>query len=705
MAFSLNVGIVCGVARMAPSPEQVRLPALSTSASATTVQKPGASEGELVRSASQTEVRSSQPGPKPKTGLVTVRFRGDHGISFEGTRVSHSVLQAWMLGVRPGWTALSVDGQAVQTKEDIEDALQAAVEREKRYVVCFEKGQGKFGTEAKEKAERAKRQLAKLRKEFRFQGWIERPEHRGTTFAQIERVYSCLEENCSIWVDHLPAKMSKTSGKPLRMDFLNFYHLSNYLILPVTKPRRCSFVEMMASQPQTPSWFVSHWWGSPVQGFAESVGKHVATRGFTTESSYWIWAFACRLHEKHSEICETPAQALFYKPMETCKFKLLLIIDQQATCFKRAWCLYETAMTVDTNLAMVDVACINGFAAELITHGLTEDEEKMETQRPGHGVRAKLAREANFPMEIAEAGLGVQVEKSEAWSEEDKKLILHSIASYDREEQRKLENAEARLRARLATAFWPRVARPDKDARGPPTKRVAKALSCIQEDARRRSLAMHVQGLSSEYVHMLADSLPPNLIELTLNLRCSAMKDEDVELLAQALPKQLKELKLDLTGCQGLTDAGIQHLANNLNFEETAVYIHLAETGVSKDMQDWYAAEAAKNEENGQNGQLKNVSRALHMSLCLDPVMSEPYRRTMVSAATLLGKVLTDDAEERAKAALRALDSFGEKARMALGADAQQRAKELEAAMQQAEDERKAKEVQKAQKAAQKEEA
>lgn len=24
-----------------------------------------------------------------------VKFRGDHGISFEGTRVSHSVLQAW----------------------------------------------------------------------------------------------------------------------------------------------------------------------------------------------------------------------------------------------------------------------------------------------------------------------------------------------------------------------------------------------------------------------------------------------------------------------------------------------------------------------------------------------------------------------------------------------------------------------------------
>lgn len=27
---------------------------------------------------------------------------------------------------------------------------------------------------------------------------------------------------------------------------------------------------------------------------------------------------------------QTPLQALFYKPMETCKFKLLLVIDQQA---------------------------------------------------------------------------------------------------------------------------------------------------------------------------------------------------------------------------------------------------------------------------------------------------------------------------------------------------------------------------------------
>ena len=78
-------------------------------------------------------------------------------------------------------------------------------------------------------------------------------------------------------------------------------------------------------------------------------------------------------------------QASFYKPMETCKFQLLLVIDQQAVCdgfqlFVRGGLLQENLVPgdsdssrgtfgcqactnwprrVDTNLAMVDVACIS----------------------------------------------------------------------------------------------------------------------------------------------------------------------------------------------------------------------------------------------------------------------------------------------------------------------------------------------------------
>ncbi|CAJ1453935.1 unnamed protein product, partial [Effrenium voratum] len=127
-----------------------------------------------------------------------------------------------------------------------------------------------------------------------------------------------------------------------------------------------------------------------------------------------------------SEIANTPAEAGFYRPMETCKFRVLLVMSPEAACFKRSWCLYELAAALDTS--MVDIAC-TGPSAELITHGLTEEEEKREAQQPGRGVRAKLLREANFPMDLAEAGLAVQAEKSEAATEEDKARIVSSIAS------------------------------------------------------------------------------------------------------------------------------------------------------------------------------------------------------------------------------------------------------------------------------------
>ncbi|CAE7939984.1 unnamed protein product [Symbiodinium sp. KB8] len=228
------------------------------------------------------------------------------------------------------------------------------------------------------------------------------------------------------------------------------------------------------------------------------------------------------------------------------------------------------------------------------------------------------------------------------------------------ESREKLESVDKRLRARLATALWPRIGRAEKDARAGPTKRASKAFAAIRGDVKRKALTLHLYGLSSEYLRMLAESLPPNLVELKLNLRCSSIKDDDVAILAKALPTQLKELKLDFTCCGGITDTGLAKLAEQLDFGETAaawfqliVYISLAETGVSKAVQEWYEQEAAKNEANGQSGQLKNVP-----------------------ASKGSGEVITDDADNRAvvaqmnavacmeftKAALRALNSFGEKA-------------------------------------------
>mmetsp|Transcript_31655 Transcript_31655/g.57610 ORF Transcript_31655/g.57610 Transcript_31655/m.57610 type:complete len:712 (+) Transcript_31655:49-2184(+) len=692
---------------MAPSAEQggVKLPSLKQSASAGAIaQKTSPTGAELGRPASQADLRPASKAdspPKVPDNQVTVKFRGDHGITFEGTRVTGSVLQAWMLGVRPGWTVLTIANNPVQTKEDVEEQLAAAVETEKRYEVVFMKGQGKFGTEAKEKAEKEKRQLAKLRKEYRFQASIERVEHRGTTFSQLERVHGYLEENCSGWVDHLPAKISRTSGKPLRMDFLNFHHLNNYMILPATKPRKCAFVEMLANGSQPPSWFVSHWWQGPVTSFMECVKKQITTRALSFDTSHWIWAFACRQHQQVCEITQDPKKASFFKVLETCKYNMLLVLDQarsssESATFKRVWCGFEAALCLDHPAAPLDIAIFHGGQAELLIHGMTEDEEKIEMQQPGRGIRAKVLREAGFPIEFAEAGLSIQLEKGEGSKEEDKASIVNSLAGLTQqtEEAAVLAEVNSRLQALFAAALWSRASVGEKDLRKPAARqRLSKVASALRGDHTRKSFQLMAQGVDSESFRTLAESLPPGLQELTLSLRCSTLKSEDMDALAKALPKQMKELRLDFTRCESLTDAGIERLAKCLNFEETLVYLKLAETKVTKEVQDFYTEMAFKNEENGANGTLKNVSRALGMSLVVDADQIGNCRQKIIPAVNVLGKVLAADAGAgpRGIAALRAISSFGEKARQSLGDEAAQRAKELEVQIQQAEADRKAK--------------
>lgn len=123
----------------------VKLPSLSHSASTGALPRIG-NEGNvptmsvtlLSRPASQAEFRQptmmppDSPATPKLTNLVMVKFRGDHGMTLEGTRVTGSVLQAWMLGVRPGWTIITISGQQVQTKEDVDETLQQAVASEKK---------------------------------------------------------------------------------------------------------------------------------------------------------------------------------------------------------------------------------------------------------------------------------------------------------------------------------------------------------------------------------------------------------------------------------------------------------------------------------------------------------------------------------------------------------------------------------------------
>ena len=81
------------------------------------------------------------------------------------------------------------------------------------------------------------------------------------SLAQLREVRTYVEENCMRqgWTSTNPAK----HGELLTPETVTLYDLNYYFIMPATKARRCSYVELVASGPQKPQWFVSHWCVQP----------------------------------------------------------------------------------------------------------------------------------------------------------------------------------------------------------------------------------------------------------------------------------------------------------------------------------------------------------------------------------------------------------------------------------------------------------
>ena len=90
---------------------------------------------------------------------------------------------------------------------------------------------------------------------------ISKVEHRAITIPQLKLVFKYIQENCTqeMWTDTNPESRSRA----LDPDEVNLYALTHYLIKPATKMRQCSYIEFVATVDQPPTWFVSHWGGSP----------------------------------------------------------------------------------------------------------------------------------------------------------------------------------------------------------------------------------------------------------------------------------------------------------------------------------------------------------------------------------------------------------------------------------------------------------
>jgi hypothetical protein len=79
---------------------------------------------------------------------------------------------------------------------------------------------------------------------------------RGITIRQLREIYARASARC------VAEAWSSTADrtKQLRPEELTLYDLNTYLILPETRAHACSMVELIASAPAPPVWFVSHWY-------------------------------------------------------------------------------------------------------------------------------------------------------------------------------------------------------------------------------------------------------------------------------------------------------------------------------------------------------------------------------------------------------------------------------------------------------------
>jgi hypothetical protein len=631
----------------------VKLPSLAHSASAGAV------------------LQNSGDAPPKKLGklpdLVTIKFQpGKIGLGVEGTLVTRSASCAWMKGVRAGWSIKAVAGQKVEETDGAEDLLLKAADGDERYEIHFQKGQSKFGIGSEEvsKEELQRQENRKLlRRTFHFLGHIDHVEHRGITLKQLERVQHFAEEWCHVWKDTAPPKVSKTSGRQLSMNFLNWHHLNCWMTLPATERKKCSFVELVASGRQVPTWFVIHWWGEPFMEFMECLKAHVkARRSATEESPYWICAYASRQHTNEGEIYEDPKTSSYYKAIQASKFHVLLVVDQQATAFSRIWCALEETAVLDRPHTDMDIAAFTNSKAHILTQGLTEDEQELDLARPGQGLRAKAVREVDFPLELVEAALTAELHKGEATNEEDRLRILNVVAGTDLErdppaEHRSYVETSRRLQSLFASLLLLRGTYSRKERSATLCERISSAL---QGDLWRKAIDLNLEGLTTKGMELLAQSIPPNLQDLKLRLRNSTITNEDLHALAEMLPKQLKTVSLDLTNCKEINEKGKNIFAATVEalFAEAdakvAVDLSLANTEALQ-----YIMECEQPK--------KDMVLALGVSFCLSEEEFGKHASRAVPAVPSLLKALATEPKGHVRVAtVRALASFGERAREAV---------------------------------------
>lgn len=280
-------------------------------------------------------------------------------------------------------------------------------------------------------------------------------EHRAITLQHLQSLLKFAQENCHEWWDTRSLAVVSPST-------VNLYQLADWCIRPATARDKCSMAELLVETTSPPTWYLSHWWGEPLQDFYACVEAHTKIRQLPPTAAYWVCAHANRQWELNEELTKDPSQSSFYKAMVESE-GILLLLDKNGTPFTRIWCAYEAYVGLvqserdqGQGRLLFDIATSKDSQAFLVTDGPTAAEDSCfmsrmtglqeaiaanggdqyrqipeevlaGTPKERIGGQLKTLREMAFPDEVMQLGFNVDVEKAAATCEDDRRHILNKI--------------------------------------------------------------------------------------------------------------------------------------------------------------------------------------------------------------------------------------------------------------------------------------
>uniref|UniRef100_A0A7S2HEF6 Uncharacterized protein n=1 Tax=Zooxanthella nutricula TaxID=1333877 RepID=A0A7S2HEF6_9DINO len=441
---------------------------------------------------------------------------------------------------------------------------------------------------------------------------IGRAEHRAITLPQL----------CALRAYMQGYDFVSRSGEPLGTESVNLYDVVTHIVKPATALAKVSYVELVATGPQHPRWFVSHWWGEPVLQFVQCLSQHSADRGLSAESPYWVCAYANNQWNVQGEVGDDPRSSAFHAALQQVD-GTVSVLDEKRVCFTRVWCGYEIFVSLDAPPFpgfLYDIYTMAGQTAV----GLADGYNYADMKRANCRQIDKNTREAGFPIQTVVDALSTKIQDAKASVEADRRHILNVIVDAPLNDQpperhQLYDRLNRLLAGRFAAASWrnavvtgiplgglqnslavsgldnfavsfhgyPIANRANLPALTPALpyqtlKRLELDLSCTQEGdaavcelleklqeaplARFHLSLLHADrctGASTRALARLLAARRGTLRRLKLD-PANASTDSDIEALAEAMPSELTHLELCLAFADKVTGAGVRALCAKL---------------------------------------------------------------------------------------------------------------------------------------------